>query len=163
MNIKLCTILLCLVANITLADNLTAPCTKESGITKCTATESSQTVMNLSCNHANGKSSCKGQYFDDKANDVGLECSVDTESFRVKCSGGGGKDKFSINCGPAELEFGKLACLATDASGDSLQVMCDMTSPNGLAPECSGVDSDGVKHSIACTVDEAGKTSCSLR
>ncbi|RTK93518.1 MAG: hypothetical protein EKK64_10005 [Neisseriaceae bacterium] len=162
MSKNLIIILLTITGSVFAADQITTDCIKESGSTMCKAYESNQQVMNLNCNHADGKSSCSGQYFDEKANNVDMSCDIDSNSFKIKCSGGSGKDKFSLSCGPADLEIGKFACDATDASDESLHVMCDMMNMANGIPDCSGIDAKGVKHSINCNSDGNGKSSCSI-
>lgn len=155
---------LSIIESVVFADQFTTSCITESnGVTSCKAVESSQkTVMNLSCNNSSGKSSCSGQYFDEKTSNLDFNCSIDVENMRIKCGGGSGKDKFSLDCGPADLEFGKLGCLATDGSGESLKVLCDMTTMVDGVPDCSRFDAKGEKHSISCKSDSSGKTACSI-
>lgn len=144
------------------ADSINSNCTHESGTTKCKFTESNQDLMDLSCKNESGKSSCHGKFFDNQAQNVDMSCTSDREAFSFKCTGGAGRDKFSLYCGPAELEFGKFGCSITDGSGQSVKLICDMMNGTGM-PNCSGIDSDGVKHTINCTNDATGKSVCSIK
>lgn len=92
---------------------------------------------------------------------AGLKCTAIGTALQFKCSGGIGKDHFNLTCEPAEFEFGKFACSFSNSNGISVSVICDMLSGTEM-PNCSGIDSQGIKHTINCTTNESGASNCSI-